>query len=95
LTNYIYSDNIKAGDDMFGKKLRDFREKRNLSQVQLYARSGVSQGYISDLEKGKKTPTLSTIEKLAAGLRCSVTDLLDADYPSTNKEIENANIVNI
>lgn len=80
---------------MFGKKLKILRKKRNLSQVELYIRSGVSQGFISELEKGKKTPTISTIEKLAIGLNCSVTDFFQIDSKKAETEIENVGIINI
>ena len=54
-----------------------YRTELGLSQVQLGERSGVSQGYISDLERGEKEPTVSVAKKLAAALGIPITTLLD------------------
>jgi transcriptional regulator with XRE-family HTH domain len=60
-----------------GMALRRLREKAGMSQLDLAKRSGVAQGYISELEAGQKdNPTLPTLRKLAAALRVKVTDLI-------------------
>ena len=59
------------------KQLRTLRDKRNLSQRQLAALSGVSREYIARIELGQHDPTLSTLEKLAKALRVKVSALID------------------
>lgn len=59
------------------KKLQHYREQRNWSQTRLAEKSGVSQTYISELEAGKKQPTIPIIKKLAAALGVTVQELLD------------------
>ncbi len=54
-----------------------YRTELGLSQVQLGERSGVSQGYISDLERGEKEPTVSIAKKIAAALGVPITALWD------------------
>lgn len=48
-------------------KLKELREKQNMSQEELAERSGVSRSIISELETGKRlsttTPTLIKISK--------------------------------
>jgi transcriptional regulator with XRE-family HTH domain len=56
-------------DGAFGKSLKSRRLSSNLSQEQLGLKSGLSRPYISDLEMGKKDPSLFTIFKLADALK--------------------------
>jgi transcriptional regulator with XRE-family HTH domain len=48
--------------------LKKSRENQGLTQPQLAKISGLSQGYISEMENFLKSPTLDTIEKLANAL---------------------------
>lgn len=52
----------------FASNLRHRRELADLSQSQLAARTALSTGYISMLERGEKVPTLDTIERCAGAL---------------------------
>jgi transcriptional regulator with XRE-family HTH domain len=56
-------------DGAFGKTLKSNRHSSNLSQEQLGLKSGLSRPYISELEMGKKDPSLFTIFKLADALK--------------------------
>jgi transcriptional regulator with XRE-family HTH domain len=64
-------------DSAFGKILKSRRHSVNLSQEQLGLKSGLSRPYISDLEMGKKDPSLFTIFKLANTLRLKPSVLID------------------
>lgn len=55
--------------ELFGKTLKSRRCSSNLSQEQLGLKSGLSRPYISELEMGKKDPSLFTIFKLADDLK--------------------------
>jgi transcriptional regulator with XRE-family HTH domain len=59
-----------------GRALKDIREKRGLTQEQLAARSGVTVGTISQLERGVREPTLIVVSKIAAELGITITRLL-------------------
>ncbi|MBA3491169.1 MAG: helix-turn-helix transcriptional regulator [Rubrobacteraceae bacterium] len=50
--------------------------RAGLSVSDLAKRSGLSRAAVWQLERGKNGPTLHTMEKLARGLGCEVTDLL-------------------
>jgi transcriptional regulator with XRE-family HTH domain len=52
-------------DKQFGDALKHLREAAGKTQEQL---SGVPRTYLSELERGLKTPTLDTIVRLAADL---------------------------
>ena len=53
----------------FGIFLRRFRDERGFSQEQLALQCGYSRNYISQLECGQKSPSLTTIFYLAQTLQ--------------------------
>ena len=60
-----------------GRMIQRLREDKGLSQRQLAARAGVTNGYISQLEAGdKKNPSLAVLQRLAKALGVPVTELL-------------------
>jgi transcriptional regulator with XRE-family HTH domain len=60
-----------------GKNLREARKRLGLTQEQVAQRSGVQAGEVSRIERGKRDPQASTIEKLAAAVELSPGRLLD------------------
>jgi len=60
----------------FGDHLRELRQKRGLTQVQVADRCGFPQARISELERGGRTPNLVTILRLALSLECKPVDLV-------------------
>jgi transcriptional regulator with XRE-family HTH domain len=61
---------------VFGKTLRRLRDDRRLSQEKLSAAAHLTMNYLSDLERGIKVPSLTSILKLAYALDCPPADLL-------------------
>lgn len=51
------------------------RKQQNLSQEELAYKCGVHRTYIGSIERGEKSPTLNTIEKIAKGLNVNIIDL--------------------
>lgn len=60
---------------LFGRRLRQLRLQRNLTQERLAEDAGVSVDLISNIERGVNAPSFETMEKLAESLRVSVKDL--------------------
>ena len=60
----------------FGKKLREVRLKKKLSQGDIARTLGVHRSYISGLERGRRNPSLITVHKVANALGVSVNELL-------------------
>lgn len=56
----------------YGKILRMLRIAKDLSITELARQIGVSESYISEIEKGKKNPSYKVCEKYASGLKISV-----------------------
>ena len=54
------------------------RARIGISQEELAFRCGVHRTYIGALERGEKSPTLNTIEKIAAGLGVKMIDLFNS-----------------
>lgn len=64
---------------MLGKNIKEFRLEKGLSQAQLAALIGVSQGAIYFWEKGINEPTAGYLIKLARVFSVSVDELLSFD----------------
>mgnify|MGYP001608235198 CR=1 FL=1 len=60
----------------FGKKLREVRLKKELSQGDVARILGVHRSYISGLERGRRNPSLLTVQKVAKALGVNVGDLV-------------------
>lgn len=61
--------------------LKSRRIKLRILQKQLSAETGLSQNYISDIEHGKSTPTLETVNKLLKALGVdSVEKLIENEF---------------
>lgn len=75
---------------MFKLKIREIRLKKRITQEELSYRSGVSQGYISYLERDNiardKSPTLEIIEKIAKGLNVCPLILLGCNCLNCKKQ---------
>nr|WP_164117430.1 helix-turn-helix transcriptional regulator [Sphingorhabdus sp. Alg239-R122] len=53
---------------LVGRNVSRIRKERGLTQEQLSELSGLSQQYLSDLERGKRNPTIVTIHEIALAL---------------------------
>jgi len=55
-------------DEAFGRVLKHLREEKGLSQEELAFESGLHRTYISLIERGKRSPSLRTVERIALAL---------------------------
>lgn len=51
-----------------GIQIRTIRKEKNLTQAQLAEKTGISQGYIANIEAAKYNISLETLDKIAAVL---------------------------
>ena len=56
--------------------IRELRESAGFSQQQLAIATGMSQGFISQLESGTRQPSIDTLRQLSRALGCKVSKLL-------------------
>lgn len=73
--------------ELFGTRLRELRRRTGKTQEQLAHAAGLTTNYVSDVERGRKVPSLTTILQLAHGLECSPTDLLAGFTPAVLKRL--------
>ena len=59
-----------------GKRIRELREERAINQVSLAKTAGISQSFFSDIERGRKSPTIRSLHKLAKALNISLQELI-------------------
>lgn len=59
-----------------GARLRRLREARDVSQVELAKRLGVTQSNVSEMERGIRTVTSHFAVKLSKSLRVSIDEIL-------------------
>lgn len=60
----------------FGKKVREIRLRKKLSQGDIARILGVHRSYISGLERGVRNPSLLTVQKVAKALGISPKELI-------------------
>jgi len=67
---------VATAEELFGQVLREVRKTRNLSQEELAFESGYHPTYVGQLERGKKSPSLRAIIRLAKALDTPGSELL-------------------
>ena len=67
---------MKKNPDLikFGLNIRRIRLKKGFSQATLAKQAGLSPNYIGTLERGVQNPSLKTLERLAKGLGCPMSE---------------------
>jgi SOS-response transcriptional repressor LexA len=51
-----------------GQRIRYYRHLRELKQIELAQRAGVNQGFLSEIERGRRRPSPSSLNALAVAL---------------------------
>ncbi len=70
-----------------GRRLRNFRTDKGLSQEKLAELSGCHPAYIGQLERGEKNPTLDSLYKITSALGIPLSELFAGiDWNITAKE---------
>lgn len=80
LENMSIQENAKFQRQLFGERLRALRKNSNLTQQQLAEKSGFTASVIARYEAGGSLPRPQALEKLAAALGVSVSDLDGSNF---------------
>lgn len=65
-----------------GKRVRGLRKKYGLSQESLALKAEITPAYLGQIERGKKHPTVVTVEKLCRSFNISLSEFFqDAAQP--------------
>lgn len=66
----------KGGIKTLGIRIKKIRTQKDLLQVDLAVRVGVSTGYIGSIEQGLRYPSLKVLQKISRVLKVTTSDLL-------------------
>ena len=72
---------------LFGKRIRELRKQKSLTQEQLAEIIGLDVKQISNLETGACFTTMSTLEKLAHCFDCEIYQLFNFSHFKTKDEL--------
>jgi transcriptional regulator with XRE-family HTH domain len=71
---------------LVGRNFARLRREKGLTQEQVEERSGFSQQYISDLERGRRNPTIITLYELARALGVSHMELVATEWSGRHED---------
>ena len=69
-----------------GGRIRYFRHLRKLSQEQLALQAGINPAFLGHLERGLKSPTITTLEKLVRALNITFEELFTEETAATDQD---------
>ena len=72
--------------EAFGGAIRALRKERRLTQEQLAEMCKRHPVYISEIERGKKNPSLDTILRISKALNVTPGELMDLAFQSADKD---------
>ncbi len=61
--------------EKLGKRIKELRQARNLSQEKFALQIDMDRTYLASIESGKRNVSLENISKIASGLEISLEDL--------------------
>ncbi|WP_110956386.1 helix-turn-helix domain-containing protein [Anaerosinus massiliensis] len=64
-------------DESFGKVLKSLRVRKGISQEEFSFNTGLHRTYISQLERGLKSPSLRTIAKICKELEFTISQFME------------------
>jgi transcriptional regulator with XRE-family HTH domain len=65
--------------DPLGARIRSFRRAKHLTLKHLADRVGVTEGFLSQVERGLASPSIGSLRRIAAGLDQSIGSLFEAE----------------
>src|SRR4051794_21859842 len=74
-------DRVMTGRLLLGARLRRLRTQRRLQLADVAELSGLSPTHISEIERGRKMPTLPALDALAGAYGMTASRLLSGVYP--------------
>ena len=72
-----------------GNRIRRYRKRTGLSQEKLALNAGLTVSFLGDIERGRKKPSVESLEKLLIALNVSFVDFFN--YENEIRPIEDCN----
>jgi transcriptional regulator with XRE-family HTH domain len=63
--------------EQFGERIRALRQARGWTQVEMADFLAMDRSYLSEIETGKKDPSLTMVKTLATGLKTTISKLTE------------------
>jgi transcriptional regulator with XRE-family HTH domain len=63
-----------------GERIRLLRQQRGISQEQLAFKAGITPSYLGQIERGEKSPTIDSLDKVATALNVTLEELFSFEY---------------
>lgn len=70
---------MKDIEKLFGKRVRQLRLARDLSQEELAFKANIHRTYLGGIERGERNPALKNIAAIAKALDVSLSELFSYD----------------
>lgn len=74
-------DNDLSLLSQLGKRIAYLRKKKGMSQLDLSIETEISKSYISDLENGRRNPSVLLLQRIASSLGVSLEKLFQGIVP--------------
>lgn len=81
-----------------GARIRALRKRHGLTQEEMEEKCDLHWTYIGGLERGERNPTLTTMQRVAAGLGVGLNQLIDArsfPRPQSDEESKEARLLRL
>ena len=62
-----------------GHRIASIRGKKNISQLSLSLKAGVSKSYLSDLENGRRNPSVLVLHRIDSALKTPLSSLFEKE----------------
>lgn len=72
---------------LIGRRMKELRKRKGLSQEELAERADTSPNYVSRMERGTENPTLDMLIKLEIALGVELWEIFDYGHKSTAKDL--------
>jgi transcriptional regulator with XRE-family HTH domain len=70
---------------VFGSRVREARKRRGMTGGDVAALAGVTHAFISQIENGQATPSISKMFRIAHALGIPIAELFESQSPSTDR----------
>jgi transcriptional regulator with XRE-family HTH domain len=78
-------------DKQLGSLLRQKRKERSITLNVLAMRTGLTQGYLSKVERGLSSPSIASLSRVVSALGIKLTDLFEHQYRDSSLSIVGPN----
>ncbi len=78
---------MSSGNKVFGKRIKELRERKKLTQERLAEKVGLDLQTISRIETGYYFTSFENLEKLANALDVTMADLFNFGHVKTKEEL--------